>query len=119
MVPVGLFGVAKMLSRGGRAAAPVHGHGPKDPVARLIAVAVLSLALGIGANSSSFTAVNAMILEPFPFPNLERILALWETMIRVLLEYLAGSNLPQEYHVLLAGGMYLDLAFLSDSLLCH
>jgi acyl transferase domain-containing protein/NAD(P)H-dependent flavin oxidoreductase YrpB (nitropropane dioxygenase family)/NAD(P)-dependent dehydrogenase (short-subunit alcohol dehydrogenase family) len=32
--------------------------------------------------------------------------ALWESMIRVLSEYLAGSNLSQEYHVLFAGGIH-------------
>jgi acyl transferase domain-containing protein/NAD(P)H-dependent flavin oxidoreductase YrpB (nitropropane dioxygenase family)/NAD(P)-dependent dehydrogenase (short-subunit alcohol dehydrogenase family) len=32
--------------------------------------------------------------------------SLWETMIRVLLEYLSGSNPPQEYDVLFAGGIH-------------
>jgi malonyl CoA-acyl carrier protein transacylase len=32
--------------------------------------------------------------------------ALWETMIRVLLEHLTASNTPQGYHVLFAGGIH-------------
>ena len=36
--------------------------------------AVLSLAVGIGANTSAFTCVNAFVLHPFPFPQLERVM---------------------------------------------
>ena len=43
-------------------------------------VAVLTLALGIGANTTTFTTVNAMLLRPFPFPHLNRIVNVWETV---------------------------------------
>jgi predicted permease len=43
------------------------------------AVAVITLALGIGANTTTFSTVNAMLLRPFPFPNLDRIVTVWET----------------------------------------
>ena len=43
------------------------------------AVAVLTLALGIGANTAVFSGVNAMLLRSFPFPNLERVVAVRET----------------------------------------
>src|SRR6266436_1204999 len=43
------------------------------------AVAVITLALGIGANTTIFNSVNAMLLRPFPFPNLDRIVTVWET----------------------------------------
>lgn len=41
-------------------------------------VAVLSLALGIGANTAIFTFVNAALLKPLPYPAPERIVALSE-----------------------------------------
>jgi len=44
------------------------------------AVAVLALALGIGVNTSSFIWVNSLVLHPFPYPNLERIATVWETI---------------------------------------
>jgi putative ABC transport system permease protein len=39
-------------------------------------VALLSLALGIGANTAIFTFVNAAFLEPLPYPDAGRIVAL-------------------------------------------
>src|SRR5208283_4379301 len=46
------------------------------------AVAVLALALGIGVNISSFVWVNALVLHPLPYPKMERIMTLWETVPR-------------------------------------
>jgi putative ABC transport system permease protein len=44
------------------------------------ALAVITLALGIGADTSVFTDVYALLLRPFPFPELDRVVAIWETI---------------------------------------
>jgi predicted permease len=43
----------------------------------LTVVIVLSLAIGIGANSAVFSVVDALMLRPLPYPQPERLAAIW------------------------------------------
>ena len=43
----------------------------------LTAVIVASLAIGIGANSAIFSVVDALLLRPLPYPQPERLAAVW------------------------------------------
>ncbi len=45
-------------------------------------IAVLALAFGIGANTAIFSVVHALLLKPYPFPELERIVAIWDESVR-------------------------------------
>src|SRR5215813_2759687 len=42
------------------------------------AIALLAITLGIGANTTTFSAIDATLFHPFNFPNQERLVMLWE-----------------------------------------
>ncbi len=56
----------------------------RDPT--LATAAILTLALGLGANVAIFSAVNAVMLRPLPFPAPDRLVMLWE------------DNLDKDWH---------------------
>ncbi|MGH9362062.1 MAG: ABC transporter permease, partial [Thermoanaerobaculia bacterium] len=56
------------------------------------AVAVLTLAVGIGATTAVFSVVYAILLRPLPFPQPERLVGVWHSA--------PGIDIPQFEHSL-------------------
>ena len=62
-------------------------------------IAILVMALGIGANVALFTVVRSVLLKPLPFDDPDRLVVLYEGALRE--DDTAGSNL-------VSGGMYAE-----------
>ena len=62
------------------------------------AVAVASLALGIGANTAIFSVTNALLLRPLPYEDADRIAILWQRS--------PGLGVQQDWF---STGQYLDI----------
>jgi putative ABC transport system permease protein len=59
------------------------------------AVAVITLALGIGANTAIFSVVNTVLLRPLPYRNPDRLVMLWQSYPQAGFDRLGAS--PPEY----------------------
>lgn len=49
----------------------------------LIAAAVLAIALGVAANTTIFSFVSAVLLDPLPYPNPDRIVVVWQDFRKI------------------------------------
>src|SRR5215813_5147227 len=81
------------------------------------AIALITLALGIGANTAIFSVVNAVLLRPLPFVEPERIVWVWDTIPQLptaptsLPEFLDWKEQNRSFEHLAAfqsGNMFLD-----------
>src|ERR1039457_4388409 len=66
--------------------------------AALTMVIVLSLAVGIGANTAIFSVVDALLLKPLPYPEPDRLAILWLRS--------PGIGIPQDWP---SPGQYHDI----------
>ena len=47
------------------------------------AITLLTLAVGIGANTAIFSVVEGILLKPLPYPRSDEIVGLWHTAPRI------------------------------------
>lgn len=72
------------------------------------AITVLTLGVAIGANTSVFSVVDAVLLEPIPYPDSERLVAVWSRYLPP-----SGFDLPK---FPLSGPEFLDYQEATEAL---
>src|SRR4030095_1840563 len=79
----------------------------RKPVVAL--VAILTLALGVGANTAMFSIVNAVLLRPLPYADADRLVALWArtpTSPRSLVSYDEYTAIREQHDTFDAVGLW-------------
>jgi putative ABC transport system permease protein len=83
------------------------------------AVAIVTLAIGIGVNTAIFSIVNAVVLQPLPFPEADRLLVVYEQhpapVNRTRLSSENFLDLQRESHAFESLGGYIGTGFTFSS----
>src|ERR1051326_8925188 len=79
---------------------------------RFTLVAVLALALGIGANTAIFSVVNAALVRPLPYRDASRFAVVWDRLSRLGLDQFPVSY-ANYFDYKTGNGVFEDLAAFS------
>ena len=71
-------------------------------------VAILTLALGIGANVAIFTVVHAVLLDPLPFPHPEELVRVYDDL-RTSNTHDVGMSVPELWDMRDKSGVFQDI----------
>ena len=74
-------------------------------------VAILTLALGIGANVAIFTVVHAVLLRPLPFPHPEELVRVYDDL-RTSNTHDIGMSVPELWDLRDKSGVFQDISFI-------